>query len=138
MERSLVIIKPDAMKRNLATTILSRFEQQGLKLIALKMIHISEALASKHYYAHKDKPFYDELIEFISSSPVIAAVFQGEHAVEVIRNIMGTTDPSQAEVGTTRADFGLDIQRNAVHGSDSIETANQEIALFFSESELFD
>ncbi len=125
------------MEKNLATKILSRFEQQGLKLIALKMIHVTKDMASKHYYAHKDKPFYDELIEFISSSPVVAAVFRGEHAVEVIRNTMGATDPSKAEVGTIRYDFGSDIQRNAVHGSDSIKTANKEIELFFTENELY-
>ncbi len=138
MENSLVIIKPDAMEKNLATTILNRFEQQRLRLIALKMIHITKDMASRHYYTHKDKPFYDELIEFISSSPVIVAVFRGEHAIKTIRSIMGTTDPSKAKVGTIRYDFGSDIQRNAVHGSDSANTANKEIELFFTENELYD
>jgi len=138
MERSLVLVKPDAMQRRLAGTIISRLEGQGLKLIALKMLHIDKALATRHYDIHIDKPFFEDLINDITSTPIIAIVFEGEGAVEVIRKAMGTTDPAKAEAGTIRSDFGSDIQHNAVHGSDSIETAEKEIKLFFAENEIFD
>ena len=137
MERSLVLIKPDAMQRRLAGTIISRLEKQGLRLVALKMLHLDRALAEQHYAIHKDKPFFDDLINYISSAPIIALVFEGKKAVEVIRKTMGATDPAQAEAGTIRGDFGLDIGRNTVHGSDSIETAEQEIKLFFAKDEMF-
>ncbi|MFC2017539.1 nucleoside-diphosphate kinase [Chloroflexota bacterium] len=137
MEKSLVLIKPDAMQRGLASTIISRLEEQGLKLVALKMLHMDKALAEQHYAIHKDKPFFKGLVNYISSTPIIAAVFEGEGAVEVIRNLIGATDPAKAEAGTIRGDFGLDIERNVVHGSDSVETAEGEIKLFFSESEIF-
>ena len=138
VERSLVLIKPDAIQRGLAGTIISRLERQGLKLIALKMLHMDRALAERHYAIHKDKPFFNGLVNYISSTPVIAIVFEGEKAVEVIRKTMGATDPAKAEAGTIRGDFGLDIERNVVHGSDSIETAREEIRLFFSADEIFD
>ena len=138
MERSLVLIKPDATKRGLATTILSRLEGKGLKLVALRMLHVDKALAERHYAVHVDKPFFNDLIEFITSSPIVAAVFTGEGAVENIRKIMGNTNPSKAEPGTIRRDFGLDIQQNATHSSDSRETAEKEIKLFFKENEIFD
>ena len=137
MERSLVLIKPDAMQRGLAGTIISRLERQGLKLVALKMLHLDKALAQKHYAIHSDKPFFEGLVNYISSTPITTAVFEGEGAVEVIRKIMGATDPAKAEVGTIRGDLGLDIERNTVHGSDSVETAEKEIKLFFSEEEIF-
>jgi len=137
MERSLVLIKPDAMQRNLAGTIIGRLEGQGLKMVALKMLHLDEALAKRHYAIHADKPFFGELISYITATPIIAIVFTGEKVVEVIRKTMGATDPGKAEAGTIRADFGLDIQHNAVHGSDSIETAEKEIKLFFSGDEIF-
>jgi len=137
MERSLVLIKPDAMQRGLGGTIISRLEGQRLRLVALKMLRMDRALAQRHYAIHKDKSFFESLVSYITSSPVIAAVFEGEGAVEVIRKAMGTTDPVKAETGTIRADFGLDIERNAVHGSDSVETAEKEIKLFFSEDEIF-
>ncbi len=138
MERSLVLIKPDAMKRGLATPILSRLEGQGLKLVALRMLHMDRALAQRHYAIHKGKPFFNDLIEFITSSPIVAAVFTGEGAVEGIRRMMGNTNPTKAEPGTIRRDFGLDIQQNATHSSDSLETAEKEIKLFFREDEIFD
>ena len=138
VERSLVLIKPDAIQRGLAGTIISRLERQGLKLIALKMLHMDKALAERHYAIHKDKPFFNGLVNYISSTPVIAIVFEGEKAVEVIRKTMGATDPAKAKAGTIRGDFGLDIERNVVHGSDSIETAREEIRLFFSADEIFD
>ena len=137
MERSLVLIKPDAMQKGLAGTIISRLESQGLKLVAAKMLHMDKALAERHYAIHADKPFFKDLIEFITSTPIIAVVFEAEGAVEKIRKIMGATDPTRAEPGTIRKDFGTDIQRNAVHGSDSIETAEKEIRLYFNENEIF-
>jgi nucleoside-diphosphate kinase len=138
MERSLVLIKPDAMERGLAGTILGRLEGIGLKLVAVKMLHMDKALARRHYAVHIGKPFFDRLVNYISSAPIIAAVFEGEQAVKVIRNAMGATDPAKSEPGTIRGDFGLDIERNTVHGSDSVETAKEEIKLFFSENEIFD
>ena len=138
VEWSLVLIKPDAIQRGLAGTIISRLERQGLKLIALKMLHMDRALAKRHYAIHKDKSFFNGLVDYISSTPVIAIVFEGEKAVEVIRKTMGATDPAKAKAGTIRGDFGLDIERNVVHGSDSIETAREEIRLFFSADEIFD
>ncbi|MBA7689353.1 Nucleoside diphosphate kinase [subsurface metagenome] len=133
MERSLVLIKPDAMQRGLAGTIITRLEKQGLKLVALKMLHLNKALAQRHYTIHKDKPFFNNLVDYISSAPIVAAVFEGEGAIAVIRKTMGATDPAKAEAGTIRGDFGLDIEHNSVHGSDSVETAEKEIKLFFSE-----
>lgn len=137
MERSLVIIKPDAMQRGLVGTIIGRLEERGLKLVALKMIHLDKALAKRHYAIHKDKPFFNSLVNYISSTPIVAAIFEGERAVEVARKAMGVTDPTKAEAGTIRGDFGLDIERNTIHGSDSVETAEGEIKLFFSEDEVF-
>ena len=137
MEKSLVIIKPDAMQRGLAGTIIARLEQTGLKMVAIKMLHLNKALAQEHYSVHKNKPFFNDLVNYISSAPIIIAVFQGEKAVEVIRRIMGATDPAKAEAGTIRGDFGLDIEHNSVHGSDSVETAEKEIKLFFSEDEIY-
>ncbi len=137
MEQSLVLIKPDAMQRGLAGTIITRLEGQGLKMVAIKMLHLDKALAQEHYAIHRDKPFFDDLVNYISSAPIMAVVFEGEKAVEVIRKAMGATDPSRAEAGTIRGDFGLDIGRNSVHGSDSVETAKKEIKLFFSEGEIY-
>ena len=137
MERSLVLVKPDAMQKGLAGTIISRLESQGIKLVAVKMLHMDKALAERHYAIHADKPFFKDLVEYITSTPIIAAVFEAEGAVEKIRKIMGATDPAKAEPGTIRKDFGTDIQRNAVHGSDSTETAEKEIRLFFTEDEIF-
>jgi nucleoside-diphosphate kinase len=137
MEKSLVLIKPDAMQRGLAGVIISRLEKLELRLVAVKMLHPSKALAQRHYAVHRDKPFYNSLVNYISSAPIIACVFEGEGAVETIRKVMGATDPAKAEKGTIRGDFGLDIERNSVHGSDSKATAEEEIKLFFSEGEIF-
>lgn len=137
MERSLILIKPDAMQRNLAGTIINRLEGQGLRLVALKMLHLDEALAQRHYAIHRGKPFFDGLVKYISSAPIIAAVFEGEKVVEVARKLMGATDPAKAEPGTIRGDFGLDIEHNTIHGSDSVKTAKEEIKLFFTEDEIF-
>ncbi|MEE9520490.1 MAG: nucleoside-diphosphate kinase [Dehalococcoidales bacterium] len=138
MERSLVLIKPDAMQRGLAGTIISRLEKVGVKLVAIKMLHMDKALAQRHYDIHKDKPFFDNLVNYITSGPIIAIVFEGDKAIEVLRKTMGATDPAKAEAGTIRSDFGLNIEHNSVHGSDSTETAVKEIRLFFSEDDIFD
>jgi nucleoside-diphosphate kinase len=137
MERSLVLIKPDGMDRGLAGTIIARLQSLGLKLVALKMLKLDNSLAKQHYSIHADKPFFNRLVDYISSAPIVAAAFEGEQAVALIRKAMGATDPAKAEKGTVRGDFGLDIERNTVHGSDSVETAEGEIKLFFSKEEIF-
>ena len=137
MERSLVLVKPDAMERGLAGDIIARLQGLGLKLVALKMLHMDRVLAEKHYAVHRDKPFFSNLVKYISSAPIVAAVFEGEGAIEKIRGAMGSTDPAKAEKGTVRGDFGLDIERNSVHGSDSVQTAEVEVKLYFSEEEIF-
>ena len=137
MERSLVLIKPDAIQRGLAGEIISRLEKKGLKIVAMKMLHMDKNLAQRHYAVHKGKAFFDDLVNFITSSPIIAIVFQGKNAVEIIRQMMGETDPAKASSGTIRGDFGIDIGHNLVHGSDSLENAVKEIDLFFSAEEIF-
>jgi nucleoside-diphosphate kinase len=137
MDRTLILVKPDAMERNLGGAILARLEAAGLKMSALKMLRVDEALANKHYAVHAGKSFFKDLIEYITSYPIIAAVFEGKNAVEVARQTMGVTDPLKAVAGTIRRDFGLDIQRNSVHGSDSPENAEIEISLYFSNNEIF-
>ncbi len=137
MERSLVLIKPDAIERGLVGTIISRLEEVGLKLVAMKMLHMDKELARRHYAIHQDKPFFNSLVNYITSAPIIAIIFEGKKAVEVIRQTMGATDPAKAAAGTIRGDFGLDIEHNTIHGSDSTETATEEIKLFFGEDEIF-
>ena len=137
MERSLVLIKPDAMERGLAGVIIGRLQGEGLKLLALRMLHMDRALAERHYAVHKDKPFFKDLVEYIISTPIVAAVFEGQGAVERIRTLMGATDPAKAAPGTIRKDFGLDVQRNSTHASDSPENAEKEISLFFKKNEIF-
>lgn len=136
MQRTLILVKPDAMQRGLAGTILSRFEQRGLKIVAIKLIHMDEALAKQHYSIHDGKPFFHDLVSYITSSPIIAAVFEGPGAIEVVRKTMGETNSGNASPGTIRGDFALTIGRNLVHGSDSIENAKKEINLFFLENEI--
>ncbi|MCK5123950.1 MAG: nucleoside-diphosphate kinase [Dehalococcoidia bacterium] len=136
MERSLVLIKPDAIQRGLAGKIISRLEEKGLKIVAMKMLRMDKNLAQRHYAVHKGKAFFDDLVNFIASSPIIAAVFQGGNAVEIIRQVMGETDPAKARSGTIRGDFGIDIGHNLVHGSDSLENASKEIELFFKTEEI--
>jgi len=138
MERTLVLIKPDAMQRRLAGTIISRLEKRGLKIVAMKLLQMDKALAQRHYSVHKDKAFFNDLVEFIISSPIIAIVFEGEKAIDAVRQTMGTTDPVKASPGSIRGDFGLDIQQNLVHGSDSAESAKKEISLFFAPDEIVD
>ena len=137
MEKSLILIKPDAMARGLTGAIIARLEKLGLKLVALKMLHLDKALAEQHYAIHWDKPFFADLVNYISSAPIVAVVFEGNNAVTVIRKAMGATDPAKSEAGTIRGDFGLDIERNTVHGSDSNETAEKEINLFFGDDEIY-
>ncbi|OGN90048.1 MAG: nucleoside-diphosphate kinase [Chloroflexi bacterium RBG_13_46_9] len=136
MERSLVLVKPDATKRNLSGEIISRFEKAGLKIVGMKLLHMDKNLAKRHYAVHEGKPFFNSLVDYITSAPIVAVVFEGDNAVERIRKIMGSTDPAKADKGTVRADFGVDIQNNAVHGSDSPENAAKEIALFFKKDEI--
>ncbi len=136
MERSLVLIKPDAMQRGLTGVIISRLEKRGLKIVAMKMLQMDKTLAQRHYAVHQGKAFFNDLVEFITSGPIVAAVFEGEKAIEAIRQTMGATDPLKAAPGSIRGDFGLDIQCNLVHGSDSVESAEKEISLFFSPGEI--
>jgi len=128
MERSL----------GLAGVIIGRLQGEGLKLVALRMLHMDRALAERHYAVHRDKPFFKDLVDYIISTPIVAAVFEGQGAVERIRTIMGATDPAKAAGGTVRKDFGLDVQRNSTHASDSPENAEKEISLFFKENEILD
>ena len=137
MQRTLVLLKPDALERGLVGEIISRLEGRGLKIVAMKMIWVDEALAKRLYAAHEDKPFFRGLVDFITSRPIIAAVFEAEDAVAVVRNAMGETDPALAAPGTIRGDLAQDIERNLIHGSDSEETAAREIELFFSKAENF-
>ena len=136
MERTLVLIKPDALQRGLAAEILSRLERRGLKIVGLRLMRMDQALARRHYAEHEGKPFLDSLVRFITSGPLIAAVFEGPNAVEVVRGLMGATDPQQAAPGTIRGDLGLFIQSNLIHGSDSPEAAEREIALFFEDNDI--
>jgi nucleoside-diphosphate kinase len=138
MERSLVLIKPDAVQRGLAGEIISRLEARGLKIVAMKMLHMDIDVAERHYAIHKGKPFFDGLVDFITSSPIIAIVLQGTNAVQLIRQMMGETDPAKAVSGTIRGDLGIDMGHNLIHGSDSLENASREIDLFFSTGEIFD
>jgi nucleoside-diphosphate kinase len=138
MEKTLVLVKPDAMERELGGAILDRLQKAGLKLVALRMLHMDKALAERHYAVHAEKPFFKDLVSYITSTPIIAAVFAGPDAVAVARKTMGATDPAKSEAGTIRGDFGLDIEHNSVHGSDSNETAATEIKLFFKETEIFE
>ncbi len=136
MERTLVIIKPDAVQRALICQIIDRFERRGLRIVAMKLMQIDTDLAERHYAVHKGKPFYPGLIEYITSSPVVVMVLEGRDAIEVVRRTMGVTNPAQAAPGTIRADFGLEVVRNLVHGSDGPETAAFEVGLFFSDEEI--
>ena len=139
-ERTFVMVKPDGVNRGLVGTIINRFEERGLKLVGAKFMQIDEELAKEHYGEHEDKPFFDDLVSFITSGPVMAMVWEGQDATKQVRRMMGATSGLEAEPGTIRGDFGLDLQNNLVHGSDNEdEGANErEIALFFDEDELVD
>ncbi len=136
MERTLVLIKPDAMQRGLAGELIARLERRGLRIVALRLLHMDEALARRHYAEHEGKPFLEGLIRFITSGPLIAAVFEGNRAVELVRQTMGATDPAKAEAGTIRGSLGIDMGRNLIHGSDGLQTAEREIALFFDQDQI--
>ena len=137
-ERTLLIIKPDAVGNNVIGKILLRFEENNLKIVASKMMHLSKEKAEGFYAIHKDKPFFEKLVNFMISGPVIVQVLEGENAVEKYRNIMGSTNPENAEEGTIRKEFALNIQENSVHGSDSEKNAEIEINYFFDETEIID
>lgn len=136
IERTFVAIKPEAVKRGLSGEIIRRFEAKGLKVVALKLINVSNAQAEAHYAEHKGKSFYDRLIRYIQSGPVVVMVLEGLDAVHAARHLMGKTNPNEAEVGTIRSDFGQLMEFNVVHGSDSVESAAREIAIYFNPEEI--
>jgi nucleoside-diphosphate kinase len=136
LERTFLAIKPDGVQRGLVGEIISRFEAKGFKLVGMKMMTASRELAEKHYDVHKERPFFPGLVSFITSSPVVAMVWEGEGVVASARKIIGATNPLNAEPGTIRGDFGINVGRNIIHGSDAIETARGEISLWFKEEEL--
>ncbi|WP_053219397.1 nucleoside-diphosphate kinase [Virgibacillus senegalensis] len=136
MEKTFIMVKPDGVQRNLIGTIVERFEKKGYQLRAAKLMQISEELAGEHYGEHKGKPFYGELVSFITSSPVFAMVWEGENVIASARQMMGKTNPQEASPGTIRGDFGVTVGKNVIHGSDSLESAEREIHLFFDEKEL--
>jgi nucleoside-diphosphate kinase len=136
MQRTLILLKPDAIQRRLVGTLIRRFEQRGLRLVAMKLVQPSQQLAEKHYAIHKGKPFYDSLLKFLTAGPTVAMVLEGREAVAVARALMGPTDGTKAPPATIRGDFALSVQNNLIHGSDSLENAVAEIALWFKQEEL--
>jgi len=138
LERTLIIVKPDAMQRGLAGEVLSRLERRGLKIVGLKLMRIDRALAERHYGEHQGKPFFPGLVTFITSTPVIVGAIEGPNAVQAVRNTMGATNPLNAAAGTIRGDLALSVGPNLVHGSDSPESAQRELALFFKPEDLVD
>jgi len=135
-ERTLILIKPDAVQRALTGPIVTRLERTGYKIIGVKMLHVDEGLASRLYAEHKEKPFYDGLVKYITSSPVVAMVLSGPEVVAKIRQLMGATNPLEAAPGTIRGDFGEDVGRNLVHGSASVQDAQREVPIFFDKGEI--
>lgn len=135
MERTFVMLKPGSIQRGLIGTIISRFENRGLKIIAMKMMTVSKDLAERHYAEHKGKPFYEGLVSYITSGPVVAMVLEGDKAISVVRSMMGKTDPLESPPGSIRGDYGLSLGKNIVHGSDSPASAKREIDLFFTQEE---
>ncbi|HEV2812610.1 MAG TPA: nucleoside-diphosphate kinase [Solirubrobacteraceae bacterium] len=131
MERTLILVKPDAFARNLTGEIISRFESKGLRLAALKQMHVTEDLAKQHYAEHEGKPFFGELVDFITSSPLVALVLEGTDAIRAARQVIGATNPLEAAPGSIRGDFAIEVGKNMVHGSDSPESAARETKLFF-------
>jgi nucleoside-diphosphate kinase len=138
VERTLIIIKPDAVQRGLIGEIIRRFENRGLRLAGMKLIQVSRELAAQHYGEHKGKPFYEGLLDYITSAPVVVMALEGNQAVEIARNTIGKTKPIESPAGTIRGDFGLEVGRNLIHGSDSVSSAERELKLFFSPDELID
>jgi len=133
MERTLILVKPDAFARNLTGEIIARFERKGLRLVALKQMTMTQELAERHYAEHKGKPFYEELVMFITSGPLVAMVLQGEQAIAAARQVIGATNPVEAAPGSIRGDYAIEVGQNMVHGSDSPESGAREVALFFEE-----
>lgn len=133
MERTLILVKPDAFARNLTGEIIARFERKGLRLAALKHLTMTRELAEQHYAEHNGKPFFGELVEFITSGPLVAMVLEGDHAIEAARQVIGATNPLQAAPGSIRGDYALEVGQNMVHGSDAPESAAREVGLFFPE-----
>lgn len=131
MERTLIIIKPDAVQRGLIGEIVARFERRGLRIVGMKLIQMDRDLATRHYAVHKGKPFYEPLLDYITSAPVVVMALEGSDAVKAARNTIGATNPADAGAGSIRGDFGLEVGRNLVHGSDSVENGEKEVALFF-------
>ena len=131
MERTLILVKPDAFARNLTGEIIARFERKGLRLVALDLMTMTVEVAQQHYAEHEGKPFFEELVEFITSGPLVAMVLEGEKAIEAARQVIGATNPLQAAPGSIRGDFAIEVGQNMVHGSDSPESAAREVALFF-------
>ncbi len=138
MERTLLLVKPDGVQRGLVGTIIDKVERRGLRMIGMKLMSVSTHLAETHYAIHKGKPFYSGLIDYITSTPVVAIAWQGSKAVAVVRQILGATDPTTAEAGTIRGDYGIDIGRNLTHGSDSVKNGTTEINLWFKPDELIE
>jgi nucleoside-diphosphate kinase len=136
VERTLIIIKPDAVQRSLIGQIIQRFERRGLRIVAMKFMQISRDLAQRHYAVHQGKPFYEPLVAYITSGPVVALILEGKDAIQIARRTMGATKPAEAAPGTIRADFAVEIGRNLVHGSDGPETAVFEASIFFDEAEI--
>ena len=136
MQRTLVLLKPDAVQRGLVGELISRIERRGLKLVAMKLLEVDEALAHRHYAEHVGKPFFNGLVQFITSSPLVALVVEGVEAIDAVRALMGNTSPLGSAPGTMRGDLAVSIGLNLVHGSDSVESAQREVALFFSEDEI--
>ncbi|QKY69205.1 nucleoside-diphosphate kinase [Lentibacillus sp. CBA3610] len=136
MEQTFLMVKPDGVQRNLTGEIVNRFERKGFKLVGAKLMQISDELAKTHYGEHQDKPFFGELVEFITSGPVLAMVWEGENVIATARDMMGKTNPLEAAPGTIRGDFGMTVGKNIIHGSDSPESAEKEINLFFSDHEV--
>ena len=136
MERTLILIKPDAMERALAGAVISRLERRGLRIVAIRLFQMEESLAKKHYTEHEGKRFFQSLISYITSGPIIAAVFEGTGAVDAVRKTVGATNPANADAGTIRGDFGLETGRNLIHASDSLESATREVSLFFEEGQV--
>ena len=135
MERTLILVKPDAFSRRLTGEIIARFERKGLGIVALKLTEVERELAERHYEEHREKPFFSDLVEFLTSGPLVAMVLEGDSAVAAARQVIGATDPLEAHAGSLRGEYGLDVQTNLVHGADSPESGRREIGLFFPEFE---
>ncbi|RLI80738.1 nucleoside-diphosphate kinase [Archaeoglobales archaeon] len=135
-ERTFVMVKPDGVERGVIGEVISRLERKGLKIVAMKMLKIKDSLAKEHYAEHREKPFFNALLAYITSGPVVAMVVEGKNAIKVVRTLVGATNPIEADPGTIRGDFGMDLGRNIIHASDSEESAKREISLFFNPDEI--